>query len=306
MNISGNETLDEQLPQVVYESWEIALLICLLTLGLLGNVMLLIAQWKDPLRCFGTTCTYLIQHMAIADTFTLHVYYCILFTSVKGSTFFYVGSKHIKYFKPFIVFITVLTNLCVTSMAVERFMSVAKPFSHKIYFTKRRVRFSFAIVWIFGLVCVGIDQGINRLAPEIPFSTFAVESFIFLPCLVITFSLYFAAFVSIKRQQRRFKQAHMAEVARDAFKIKLSNERKFLVTMTVMSAVTAVLWAPVFLLLPPLQMQKILSIEFYHLFVTVIPCLAALHASIKPIVYILRMPKYRRTFYVLYCCLCAQ
>lgn len=304
MNMSGNNATESS--QIVYGSWVIALCVLLLTVGLAGNVMLLIAQWKDPLRCFGTTCTYLVQNMAIADTFTLHVYCCIFFTSVETDSLFYFGSKHLKYFEPFGVFIMVLTNLCLTSIAVERFMSVAKPFFHKIYFTKGRVRFSFAITWIFALICAGIDQGIGRLAPEIPFSTFFVEASVFLPCLVTMFGMYFAAFVSIKRQQRRFKQAHIADVHRDTLKIKLSNERQFLVTLSVMSGMTALLWTPVFLLLPPLQFQKMLSIESYHLFVTVIPSLAVIHSSIKPIVYILRLPKYRRTFYVLYCSLCAQ
>ena len=305
INISGNNLLDEQSSQAVHGPVEIALCIVLLSLGLAGNVMLLVAQWRDPLRCFGTTCSCFIQNMAIADTFTLHVYCCFFFISVKTNSPFYIGSKHMEYLKPFVVFSSVVTNFCIVCLAVDRFMSVAKPFLYKIYFTEGRGRISFAIICIFGLVCVGIDHCISCLKPEIYFSVFAVETAVFIPCLAVLFSLYFAGFVSMKQQQRRFKRAHMAEAARNAFTIKLSNERHFLVTMSVMSFTTVILWVPVFALIISLGIKSRTGIELSDLFVAAVPYLATMHASIKPFIYILRLLKYRKTFYVLYCCICA-
>ena len=304
MNISRNNSLGEQSLHIVYAPWEITLCVFLLTFGLTGNAMLLLALWRDPLRCFRNITAYFIQNIAVVDGLGLIVSYAILITAVKTHSPVYVGSNHMRQFKPFMVFLTVLTNLSLTSFAVERFVSITKPFFHNIYFTKERVRLGFVVMLIFGLVCVAIDQGIYRLVQEVPISSYVVEILVFLICLTATFSLYFACFVSIKRQQRRFKRSNMTDVTGKAFKMKLLNERRFLVTITIISCMTVLFWAPAFIVLLPFRIQG--DKELHKQFLTVLPCFAAVHGSINPVVYLLRLPNYKKTFYKLYCCFHAQ
>ena len=299
MNISGNNSFAEQSLHIVYRPWEITLCVLLLTFGLAGNVMLLLALWKDPLRCFINTTAYFIQNVAVVDCLGLILSYAILTTAVKTNSLIYVGSNHVRQFKPFVVFLTVLTNLSLTSFAVERFVSITKPFFHKVYFTKERVHIGFALMWIFGLVCVAIDQVIYHLVEEVPFSSYVVESLVFLICLTATFTLYFACFVNIKRQQRRFKRSNMADVPGNAFKSKLLKERRFLVTLTVVSCVTIIFWFPALIVLLPLQLQA--DREIHKHFFTILPCFGVVNSSINPIIYVLRLPNYRKTFYKLYC-----
>jgi hypothetical protein len=78
MNISGNNSWSDESLHIFYKPWEITLCAFILTFGLVANVMLLIAQWKDPLRCFGTISTCFIQHIAIIDCLGLLVFCSVL------------------------------------------------------------------------------------------------------------------------------------------------------------------------------------------------------------------------------------
>ena len=306
MNISGNTSWSDESLHIIYKPWEIALCAFILTFGLVANVMLLIAQWKDPLRCFGTISTCFIQHIAIIDCLALLVSCPFLVIAVRTNSPFYVGSNHMKQLKPFALFCIVLINFGLTSFAVERFLSTTRPFFHKVHFTKQRVRVSFVIMWIFALICVVIDQCLYGTTKDVPFSSYIVETSVSLPCLTTTFSLYIACFISMKRQQREFKQTQMADITRNALNVKLSNEKRFLVTIFIVCSVTVIFWVPAFVMPLPLGIEENTSREFYRLFFTVIPCMATMHSSINPVIYNLRLPKYRKTFYKLYCCFCAH
>ena len=303
-NSSRNNSWNEELLTffIIYRPWEIAFCSSLLTFGFIANLMLLVAQWKDPLHCFGNISTCFIQHIAVIDCLGLLVSSPVLFSAIKNNRPFYVGSNHGKQFKPFMLLVTVLTNLGFTSFAVERFLSVAKPFFHKVYLTKQRVRVSFGVMWIFALICVLIDQCLHQKTQDEPFLSYVVETSVFLPCLATTVSLYLACYVSIKRQQRQFQQGHMSDVTRNSLNVKLSHEKRFLTTLFIAGSVTVLLWMPAFIILLPLRLQENMSNAFYRLYLILIPCMAAMYASVNPIIYNLRLPKYRKTFQKLYCC----
>ena len=302
VNNTGNNSVSEDALHIIYSPWEIAFYTFVLDFGIISNVLLLLALWKDPLHCFGSISSHFVQHIAFVDCLGLVFSATVLFIAVKTNTPFYVGSHNVKNLKPFVVFFSCLANLNFTSLAFERFISVARPFVHKVYFTKERVRVGFVIMWIFSLICVAIDQCLQHTLQVVPFSSYVVETSVFLLCLAITFGLYFACFLCIKRQQAQFKQAHVEDVTRNALKIKLSNEKRFLITIFIVSIVTVTLWVPAVIILLPLDIKENTSREFYRLFLTVIPLMAAMHASVNPLIYNLRLPKYRKTFYKLYCC----
>ena len=95
MNISGNNSWSDESLYIIYKPWEITLCAFILTFGLVANVMLLIAQRRDPLRCFGTISTCFIQHIAIIDCLGLLVSCSVLVIAVRTNRPFYVGSNHV-------------------------------------------------------------------------------------------------------------------------------------------------------------------------------------------------------------------
>ena len=307
-NSSSNNSWNEELSAffIIYRPWEIAFCTSLLTFGFIANLMLLVAQWKDPLHCFGNISTCFVQHIAVIDCLGLLVSSPVLFSAIKNNRPFYVGSNHGKQFKPYILFVTMLTNFGFTSFAVERFLSVAKPFFHKVCLTKRRVRISFGVMWIFALNCVLIDRCLYQKTQDVPLLSYVVETSVSLPCLATTLSLYFACYISIKRQQRQFQQDRLGDVTQNALRVKLSHEKRFLITLFIAGSVIIVLWMPSFIIMLPLRLQENTSKEFYRLYLILIPCMATMHASVNPIIYNLRLPKYRKTFQRLYCSFCAR
>ena len=287
-----------------YSPLTITIIVSLTITGLVANILLLVAHHKDPLNCFRNVSTYFIHNIAINDCLfiVLASVMVVLAGKTNGPVFF--KSKYIPFVKPGILFCTSVLNISLASQAVERFTSVAYPFFHHVYVTRERTRLWFGVVWIAAFVSVGVAVAIRWAKLRV--AIYLVEIAISLPCLTVMFAFYIACFVSIKRQQKRFKESHVqADLPRRSLEVKLRNEQRFLTTILIVSVAIIVLWLPAFVfLLPDVNIEREISVGLYKDLNTAFSFLVLGQSLLNPFIYLWRLPKYRKSFLRLYCGLC--
>ena len=287
-----------------YSPLSIAIISSLMITGLVANILLLVAHHKDPLNCFRNVSTYFLHNIAINDCLLIVVALVMVALAVKTNGPIFFRSKYIPVVKPGVVFSTSALNISLASLAVERFTSVAYPFFHQVHVTRERTRLWFGVVWTVALASVGIAVAIRRAKLRV--TIYIVDLSITLPCLTVMFAFYIACFVSIKRQQKRFKESRVqADLTRRSLEIKLRNEQRFLATIVIASVSIIVLWLPSFVfLLPDVNIEGGISGGLYRDLNTSFSLLVLGQSILNPFLYLWRLPKYRKTFRRLYCGLC--
>ena len=224
--------------------------------------------------------------------------------AVKSHGPLFFKSKFLPFLKFFVQFCGSFMGMALCSLAIERFISVAYPLFHHVVLTKEKIRLWFGVVWTAPFVFIGIDQAVASAYRDFEFLVQVVLLFVFLTaCLVF----YIASFVSIKQQQKRFKDAHMADLARRSLDVKLQNERRFLATISITSVLPFVLFTPCLaFMLPDVHLEERTSGDLYRTLEVVFSFLFLGHSLLNPFLYLWRLPKYRKTFKRLYCGLCSN
>ena len=104
--------------------------------GVLANVMLLIAFVKNPLKCFRNSAAYLVGNLAVSDS----IYNVFLMVSIS--------LNHRKNIVDHFVFISFYSSMTtIFSIALDRFLMITYPFKHRILMSKRRMAVWIAIIW---------------------------------------------------------------------------------------------------------------------------------------------------------------
>lgn len=281
-----------------YGPFTVTVLAVIGCVGLVANILLLEAHRKDPLKCFQKPVTYFVHHIAINDFLIILLSISLLIIAVKTNGPIYLGSEYLRYLRPFVLLVSSFSCYAFASLAVERFVSVAYPLFHQVHITRGRTLHWIAVIWIAAGTGIGIDQGLRYVYQEVEF---LVEVIVSSLSLAVMLSFYLACFVSIKRQQKRFKKGHMAELAKQTLKVKLSNEQQFLTTISIVGVSTFVLWTPGILMFSfSGNLDVKISENFHRIVNTLVPGLVITHSSLGPIIYVWRLPKYRKTFKNLY------
>ena len=109
--------------------------------GVLANVMLLIAFIKNPLKCFRNSAAYLVGNLAVSDS----IYNLFLMVNISLN-----HRKNIADHFLFISFYSSMTTIF--SIALDRFLMITYPFKHRILMSKRRMAVWIAIIWFVSSV----------------------------------------------------------------------------------------------------------------------------------------------------------
>ena len=100
--------------------------------GIIANLMLLIAFVKDSLKCFRNSATYLVGNLALSDMF----YSALFMINIC------LSSEHeVAYSLISILFHSSIATIF--SIARDRFLMITYPFKHRILMGKKKL-----IVWI--------------------------------------------------------------------------------------------------------------------------------------------------------------
>ena len=109
--------------------------------GVLANVMLLIAFIKNPLKCFRNSAAYLVGNLAVSDL----IYNLFLMVNISLN-----HTENIANHFLFVSFYSSMTTIF--SIALDRFLMITYPFKHRILMSKRRMAVWIASIWFVSSV----------------------------------------------------------------------------------------------------------------------------------------------------------
>ena len=280
-------------------SWNLTVYIAVIVTALISNALLLFAMCKDPLKSFLNPTSYFIRNLAVADLLNAMFNLEELFLSrtMYKSSFCLPGiwgviHTHIG------AFIYYLTYPFVTILALERYMSVAYPLWHKVKVTIRLCGTSATLLWFLCLFSAGISHHHNRDV-KLAFSMGFTCTF-----YSATVAIYLLAYISIRKQRSTLITGSLeSENMKRVLKIRLKNQSRFLSTILIVNLILT------FALIPPslsvvwehFLSTDVISGRSLQVLYSTCDILFLLNMAANPFLYIWRLPKYRKSFLVLYC-----
>ena len=254
-------------------------------LGAVSNALLLVAFIKDPLKCFRNSGTYLVINLAVSDFLT--------------SGFFsypYIDPNEFLIFHFFLRWFVSVSFVSLTSISIDRFLLVAYPIEHRMLINGKVLVLWLAVIWMISSVIPAstMFSDVSDTNSRDAFFTFSV---IF---ILLSFVMYSFTYYKLKRQSRNLALQNSTESR--AQEMRILKEKRFLNTIVIIACIAFVCTVPslIFFLF-----GKYMSIDFENP-ASVMALMLSLYIfqvslAVNPLIYILRLPSYRKSFYSLYC-----
>ena len=270
---------------VSYEfAYNIIPLTIMSVLGAASNICLLVAFIKDPLKCFRNSGTYLVMNLSVADCL-----FCLItpfeFTKIAGK----IDSSSIITFLVF--WFAGVSFASITSISIDRFLMVAYPMKHRILMKCKVIILWIAAIWIVIYLAIALPAFLDRGDRNIAY----IVSIIFIIMLAVMCS---STYYKLKKQSRNIALQNTNKTR--AEEIRIQQEKRFLKTIIVIACVASSCVVPYifFLKYDSLSLPKDnLTFEVIGTASLVLFCT---NFAVNPFIYILRLPNYRKTFYLLY------
>ena len=257
--------------------------------GAVLNALLLVAFIKDPLKCFRNSGTYLVMNLTVSDWLT-----CIF------SPVYFVTHPDFKRNGSYstleiVIFILgAVSFISITSISIDRFLLVAYPIKHRILKKRKYIILWLAATWIVscffplvGLFYSGIDvRNIGYI-----FSVFVI---------ILTAVVYVSTYYKFKKQSRNVALRDSTESR--AQEIRILKEKRFLKTIIIIACIAFVSTVPFMLFFLNYSLFSLPKDNLTSEVTGTATLLTFLiNHAVNPLIYILRLPSYRKTFYLLYC-----
>ena len=255
-------------------------------LGGISNILLLVAFIKDPLKCFRNPATYLVANLAISDSAMCIVISFLSFTIVKFGSHSTIGFLMSSF----------ITASCVSiaSISIDRFIMVAYPINYR-----NSIKGKLMFCWIGGIWLASCVFPTLSSIPG-PNKTIVKAKYSFnVAAILISMVMYTSTYYKLKKQSRNMALQNCSESR--AHEIRIMKEKRFLKTIIIIACVAFLCLVPsnvsflIFSLrpkgkdLPSMLRERALLYIFY------------LNFAVNPLIYVLRLPSYRKTFFMLYC-----
>ena len=262
-------------------------IVCLL--GVISNLLLLNVFIKDPLKCFKNSGSYLMINLAVSDFLTCSTapFYFFICGGSCGSYLQFVLKKITFYFVH-------LSCLTIVSLSIDRYLLISHPLKHRILLNGKRIVVWIATLWIICICFFSKEMIFGMHYEEIIFPLFDI--------MVIVFSalLYSLTCFALVKQMKNLAalQNHSAPASRAEEK-RILKEKKFLKTIIIIACIAFLCILPfrvlysVSVLKNNLDRHSVVYIIFNAIFFA--------NFAVNPLVYVVRLSNYRKSFSLLYC-----
>ena len=257
-------------------------------LGAIANVLLLVAFIEDPLKCFRNSGTYLVMNLSVSDCLP-----CLLYPFLRVDP-----KAYLIYAFLILPWLCTVSLLSITSISIDRFLIVAYPLKYRTIMTGKVMVPWLAAIWIVSCVfSMWAKFSESESSTKIGERAFLVFSVIL---IIISSVMYSSTYYKLKKQSRNIALQNSTETR--AQEIRMLKEKRFLKTIIIIQCITFVCVAPsmIFFLIvhvitpkfEPTASFSALALPMY---------LLQINFAVNPLIYFLRLPNYRKTFYAMYC-----
>lgn len=259
--------------------------ICLL--GIISHILLFLAFIKDPLKCFRNTGIYLVGNLAFSD------FLSCLFGPVAIS-----ARKQSGLVVNITTTLTCVSVVTIFSISVDRYIMIRHPLQHRL-FTSAKIMASWVVlIWLLGLVYLlkGYIFGF-KTHDEIIKNCFLAWS------IVLTGLLYMGTYYALNKQSKSISvQNSTNKIASRHQEMRIQKEQRFLKTIILIASIAFLCLVPSFAIYQVSLSRGLWEKENaeFHLLMGIFASIFYLNFAVNPLIYVLRLPNYRKTFYQLY------
>ena len=255
-------------------------------LGAVLNVLLLVAFLKDPLKCFRNSGSYLVTNLSVTD--------CL--SCVFGLFFYPVYSSfRNRILVLFVLSIGIASLASITSISIDRSLMIACPIKHRIYMRGKLMALWIASIWIVSFIIPASRIVLARKRDE----KLAVYTFCAL-LIISSAAFYTYTYYNLKKQSSNAAFNIQNSDETRAQKARILKEKQFLKTIIIIACISFICVVPSMVVF---QLYSSLSLSHNVIYVfafNAFTCIFYANFAVNPIIYVIRLPNYRKTFYLLY------
>jgi hypothetical protein len=111
--------------------------------------------------------------------------------------------------------------------------------------------------------------------------------------------MYGVTYYKLKKQAKNLALQNVSDRQQQARVLK---EKRFLTTIILIACISIVCFLPTLTIHSVTVLQKSVDALVARILMGIFTGVYYLNFAVNPLVYVLRLPNYRRTFYLLYCC----
>ena len=271
-------------PRYVYT---IPILYVICIFGAISQASLLYAFVKDPLKCFRNSGTYLIANLAITDLLTCFEIplFCRLPTKLLSAMQFISWTSE------------GVSTFTISSIAFDRFLLVAYPLRHRVLISGKRVVVWSSCIW---LICSVVPvKAFFFSQRSVMNSTIIGMNFLQFVLIVLACIVYGFTYHKLRKQSKDFALENVPDRQRQ---VRVMKEKQFLRTIIVIALI-------VFLFVVPGSIYyHFMALENFspsgtgvQILNDICGALFYTNFAVNPLLYVMRLPNYRKTFCLLYC-----
>ena len=256
-------------------------LITISVLGVAFNVLLLVAFLKDPLKCFRNSGTYLVMNLAVSDCLT-----CLFAPSFLDTDV--IPSRWHRIFEFLILWFAIASFVSIASISIDRFLLVAYPIKHHILMRAKVIILWLAAIWIVSCTLPLKSLFYGRKNNEI-----------ICVIIIITSAVVYAfTYWKLRKQAKNIALQNSRESR--AQEIRILKEKKFLKTIVIIACVAFLSIVPSMVFFQIYYSLTRWNDILVKIFIEIFTFIFYINFAVNPIIYVIRLPNYRKTFYLLY------
>ena len=280
--MAGSNNTEEVSFDLTYSNFPVFIIT---VIGVASNVLLLVAFGKDPLKCFRNSGTYLVMNLSVTDCLT-----CMLAPFSHAITI--ADSRLI--FEYLLLWIASASFALILAVSIDRFILVAYPIRHHALVNGKLIALWLAAAWVVSLI-LPVSRWIDNSTWN-----FKTNNYIFAMIIIIFSALFYASTYGKLKKQSRNIASQVSNESR-AQQQRLLKEAQFLKTIILVACIAFVCTVPSMIFF---QITDLLGVRkdilVFQTFSKMFMCLFYMNFAANPFIYVIRLPKYRKTFHILF------
>ena len=257
--------------------------------GLVSNVLLLVAFIKDPLKCFRNSGTYLVINLSASDCM-MCIFSLALYITPRTNVLY-------PFLSFFVFWMGLASFVSITSVSIDRFVMVTYALKYRILMNGKVMILWISAIWIFSCAIP-----LFRLLSDRHDLDSRRVLYIFSVIIIIQSSvMYSSTYYKLKKQSRSIVLQNSN--GNHAQEIQILKEKRFLRTIIIIASIAFVCFIPYLVCSVLYSYLRLLedNLQAFLVLQAVFTSIFYINFAVNPSIYVLRLPSYRKTFYILYC-----
>ena len=256
--------------------------------GAILHLLLLYGFIKDPQKCFKNSKTYLVANLALADFLVCSLSLCY----------------YMEWYEPVILETLLPLSMCVSvitlaSISMDRYFMIAYPIRHRNHVTGKVILLWLVCIWLLAALYpaklqIFPNQKYDLLVANI---SGVIITFVTATACTLTYK-------NLKKQSLNLCLQNGFSAENRAQEKRALQEKRFLNTIIIITSIVAICILPASILRQVLILKNILNESLnptLKILSVVLTSMYLLNYSVNPLIYVLRLPNYRKTFLKVYC-----